>query len=50
MFVSVVLPVDILSAVFCVICSLFIFASAASGDHMVEPTRVWVMLWLCMLR
>ena len=35
-FVSVVHPVAILSAVFCVICSLLIFESDASGDHMVE--------------
>ena len=35
MFVSVVHPVDILSAVFCVICSLLMFVSA-SGDLMVE--------------
>ena len=35
-FVSVVHPVDILSAVFCVISSLLIFVSDASGDHMVE--------------
>ena len=28
-------PVAILSAVFCVICSLLIFVSDASGDHMV---------------
>ena len=33
-FVSVVHPVAILSAVFCVICSY----------------RVWVLLWLCILR
>ena len=33
---SVVLPVAILSAVFCVICSLLMFVSDASGDHMVE--------------
>ena len=36
MFVSVVRPVAILSAGFCVICSLLMFASDASGDHMVE--------------
>ena len=36
MFVSVVHPVAILSAVFCVICSLWKFVSDASGDHMVE--------------
>ena len=34
--VFVVHPVAILSAVFCVICSLFMFVSDASGDHMVE--------------
>ena len=33
-FVSVVHPVTILSAVFCVICSLLMFVSDASGDHM----------------
>ena len=38
MFVSVVNPVAILNAVFCVICSLLIFVSDASGDHMVETT------------
>ena len=36
MFVSVLHPVAILSAVFCVICSLLMFVSNASGDHMVE--------------
>ena len=35
-FVSVVHPVAILSAVFCVICSLLMFVSDASDDHMVE--------------
>ena len=35
-FVSVVHPVAILSAVFCVICSVLMFVSDASGDHMVE--------------
>ena len=35
-FVSVVYPVAILSAVFCVICSLLMFVSDDSGDHMVE--------------
>ena len=35
-FVSVVHPVAILSAVFCAICSLLMFVSDASGDHMVE--------------
>ena len=34
--VSVVHPVAILSAVFCVICSLLMFVSDAIGDHMVE--------------
>ena len=36
MFVSVVHPVAILSAVFCVICSLLMFVSDASSDHMVK--------------
>ena len=36
MFVSVVHSVAILNAVFCVICSLLMFVSDASGDHMVE--------------
>ena len=50
-FVSVVHPVTILSAVFCVICSLLMFVSDASGDHIWwKRTRVWVLLWLCMLR
>ena len=35
-FVSGVHPVDILSALFCIICSLLMFGSDASGDHMVE--------------
>ena len=35
-FVSVVHPVAILGAVFCIICSLLMFVSDASGDHMVE--------------
>ena len=35
-FVSVVHPVVILSAVFCVICSLLMFVSDASVDNMVE--------------
>ena len=35
-FMSVVHPVPILSAVFCVICSLMMFVSNAIGDHMVE--------------
>ena len=34
--VSVVLPVAILSVVFCVICSVLMFVSDASGDHMME--------------
>ena len=36
MFVSVVHPIAILSAVFCVICSLLMFVSDAIGDHIVE--------------
>ena len=35
-FVSVVHPVAILTAVFCVICSLLMFLSDAIGDNMVE--------------
>ena len=35
-FVSIIHPVDILNVVFCIICSLLMFASDASGDHMVE--------------
>ena len=35
-FVSVVHPFAILSAVVCVICSLLMFVSDAIGDHMVE--------------
>ena len=35
-FVSVVYPVAILSAVFYVICSLLMFVSDAISDHMVE--------------
>ena len=33
---SVVHPVAILSALFCVICSLLMFVSDACGDHMME--------------
>ena len=50
-FVSVVHPVAILSAVFCVICSLLTFVPDASGVAIWwKRTRVWVLLWLCMLR
>ena len=31
-------------------CRCCVFVCDASGDHMVERTRVWVLLWLCMLR
>ena len=34
--VSVVHPVAIMGEVFCMICSLLMFVSDASGDHMVE--------------
>ena len=40
-FVSVVHQVAILSAVFCVICSLLMFVSDASGDHMVNIRAIW---------
>ena len=36
MLVSCVHPVAILRAVFCTICSLYMFVSDALGDHMVE--------------
>ena len=36
MFVSGAHPVALLIAVFCVICSLLMFVSDASGDYMVE--------------
>ena len=36
MLVSIVHPVTILSAPFCVICSLLLFESDTSGNHMVE--------------
>ena len=35
-FVSIVHTVAILIVVFCAICSLLMFVSDASGDHMVE--------------
>ena len=35
-FMSVVHPLAIMSAMFCVICSLLMFVSDASDDHMVE--------------
>ena len=38
-FVSVVHPVAIVSAVCCVICSLLMFVSDASGYHMVTSTH-----------
>ena len=33
-----------------VMCSLLMFVSDASGDHWWKRTRVWILLWLCMLR
>ena len=45
-FVSVVHPFAILSAVFCVICSLLILVVTIWWKR----TRAWVLLWLCMLR
>ena len=38
--VSVVHPVGILSVMFCVICSVLMFVSDASGDHMVETNSI----------
>ena len=46
-FVSVVHPVAILIAVFCVICSLCLMLVVTIWW---KRTRVWVLLWLCMLR
>ena len=42
----IVPPVAILSAGFCVICSVLMFVPYASGDHM--GTRAWLLLWLGM--
>ena len=42
--------IAILSAVFCVICCLLMFVSDASVTIWWKRTRVWVLLWLCMLR
>ena len=54
-FVSVVHSVVIMSAVFCVICSLLMFVSGTSGDHMVETyssmglvMALYVAMILCM--
>ena len=44
MLVSDVPPVAILSAVFCVICSLVVLVSDASGDHMVETHSSMVLV------
>ena len=49
-FVSVVYPVAILSAVSCVIRSLLTFVSDAIGDHMVETHSSIVLPWPCMLQ
>ena len=45
--VTVVHPVAILSAVFCVICSLHLMLVVTI---LWRRARVWVLLWLCMLR
>ena len=51
LFVSVVHPVAILSAVFCVISSLLMFVSDASGDHMVETySRMGLVMALYVAR
>ena len=45
-------PVAILSAVFCVICSLLMFVSDASGNHMVETysnMRLVMALYVAMI-
>ena len=46
-FVSVVHPLAILSAVFCIICSLCLMLLVTIWW---KRTRVWALLWLCMLR
>ena len=51
-FVSVVHPVGILSAVFCVSCSLLMFVSDASSEHMVETyssMRLVMALYVAMI-
>ena len=50
MFVSVVHLVAILSAVLSVICSLLMFVSDAIVTIWWKRTRVWVLIWFCMLR
>ena len=50
-FVYVVHPVAILSDVFCVICSFFMFVSDAIGDHMVETySSMGIVMFFFMLR
>ena len=50
-FRSVVHPVAILSAVFCVICSLLMFVSDAIGDHMVERySSMGLVMALCVAK
>ena len=46
-FVSVMHPITILSAVFCVIYSLCLMLVVTIWW---KRTQVWVLLWLCMLR
>ena len=48
--VSVVHPVAILSAVFCVICSFVWLCLMLVVIIWWKRTRLWVLLWLCMLR
>ena len=51
-FVSIVHLVAILSAVFCVICSLLILCLMLLVTIWWKRIRIWVLvlLWLCMLR
>ena len=42
--------VAILSAVFCVICSLLLFVSNVSGDHKVKTYSSMVIRWICILQ
>ena len=43
-------PVAIVSAVFCIICSLLMFVSYASGDRLYDRNVLdWALLWLSII-
>ena len=46
MFVSCVLPVVMRSAVFCMICSLFVSVSDMIGDHMVDAYSIMLLVYV----